>query len=105
MCHPVQDESIVRKKRGAENPLALLRRHYMNRNSQKSEKMLPRRSRNFQQESSKQVCTSVPEQVCEKKRVNPRIVEKQMVKKFCRKPRKESYFDQLLLAKLSKRDP
>jgi hypothetical protein len=44
-----------------------------------------------------------PEQVCEKKRVNPRVVEKKMMKKFCRKPKRESYFDQYLLAKLQRR--
>ena len=60
--------------------------------------MLPRKSRNFQNEITQQVCTTVPEQVCEKKRVNPRVVEKKMVKKFCRQPK--SYFDRLLVAKL-----
>jgi len=126
MCHPVKAEEeqnsveSLRKRRSAEpsNPLAMLRRHYMSRNSQNSQ-MLPRRSRNFNQRKSSplpestrtqnkdnqthQVCKMSPEQVCEKKRVNPRVVEKKMMKKFCRKPKRESYFDQYLLAKLQRR--
>ena len=57
----------------------------------------------FQDTQTHQVCKMTPEQVCEKKRVNPRVVEKKMMKKFCRKPKKESYFDQYLMAKLQKR--
>ena len=57
----------------------------------------------FQDTQTHQVCKMSPEQVCEKKRVNPRVVEKKMMKKFCRKPKRESYFDQYLLAKLQRR--
>ena len=57
----------------------------------------------FQDNQTHQVCKMSPEQVCEKKRVNPRVVEKKMMKKFCRKPKRESYFDQYLLAKLQRR--
>merc|ERR1712203_348978 len=105
MCHPVKAEEeqnsveSLRKRRSAEpsNPLAMLRRHYMSRNSQNSQ-MLPRRSRNFNQRKSSplpestrtqnkdtqthQVCKMSPEQVFEKKRVNPRVVEKKMMKKI-----------------------
>merc|ERR1711997_415386 len=127
MCHPVKPEDensavSLRKKRSTDNsnPLSMLRRHYLSRMTQKSQ-MLPRKSRDFNQKNSSplpqsteththekdasmhQVCKMIPEQVCEKKRVNPRVVEKRMMKKFCRKPKRESYFDQYLLAKLQRR--
>jgi len=127
MCHPVEPEEeqnsveSLRKRRSADhsNPLSMLRRHYLSRNLQNNQ-MLPRKSRNFNQRKSsplplqqstttenknnhtQQVCKMSPEQVCEKKRINPRIVEKKMTKKFCRKPKKDSYFDQYLVAKLSR---
>ena len=104
MCrHSVTDEPRLKKRSASteNDPLAFLRRHYLNRRRQNSQ-TLPRRSRNFNQHV-KQVCKTVPEQICEKKRVNPRVVEKQMVKKFCREPR--SYFDQILVAKLKQKDP
>ena len=118
MCHSVTEEPQFRQRarRSAqpapESPLAFLRRHYLSRrNQQKIGQMLPRRSRNFLESSSttttttekpqmRQICKMVPEQECEKKRVNPRVVEKQMMKKFCRQPRKSSYVDQLLVARL-----
>ena len=89
-------------------------RHYLSRSTQNSQ-MLPRKSRNFNQKitttspqpppqsTTKQVCKMSPEQVCEKKRVNPRVVEKKMMKRFCRQPKKNSYFDQYLVAKLRSR--
>jgi len=117
MCHPVvngENTDSLRKKRSADNnnPLAMLRRHYLSRSTQNSQ-MLPRKSRNFNQKitttspppqsTTKQVCKMSPEQVCEKKRVNPRVVEKKMMKRFCRQPKKNSYFDQYLVAKLRSR--
>jgi len=131
MCHPVNPEDensavSLRKKRETDNsnPLSMLRRHYLSRMSQKSH-MLPRKSRDFNQRKSsptllaqssnnhihekdapsthKMHCKMSPEQVCEKKRVNPRIVEKKMMKRFCRKPRSDSYFDQFLVSKLPTR--
>ena len=116
MCHSVTEESKTRARRSPidnnEGPLAFLRRHYLSRRRQSSHQMLPRRSRNFLETSSttekpkmRQICKMAPEQECEKKRVNPRLVEKKMMKKFCRQPRKNSYVDQILVARLQKRDP
>ena len=113
MCHSVTEENLSRRARRsarrsaqAESPLAFLRRHYLSRRQQ-NRQMLPRRSRNFLETTTttekpkmRQICKMVPEQECEKKRVNPRVVEKQMMKKFCRQPRKSSYVDQLLVARL-----
>ena len=70
--------------------------------------MLPRKSRNFDETTTekpltRQICKMVPEQVCEKKRVNPKLVEKQMLKKFCRQPKLDSFFDQMLVEKLKKK--
>ena len=115
MCHSVTEEPYRQRARRSaqpESPLAFLRRHYLSRrNQQKNGQMLPRRSRNFLETTTtttttekprqmRQICKMVPEQECEKKRVNPRVVEKQMMKKFCRQPRKSSYVDQLLVARL-----
>jgi len=113
MCHSVTEEPFKQRARRSaqpESPLAFLRRHYLSRrNQQKNGQMLPRRSRNFLETTTtttekprqmRQICKMVPEQECEKKRVNPRVVEKQMMKKFCRQPRKSSYVDQLLVARL-----
>ena len=115
MCHSVKksSNSLRRRRRrkarsaspaGGPSQLSFLRRHYLSRAARRRQ-MLPRKSRNFQETTTpkpimQQVCKSSPEQVCEKKRVNPRVVEKQMVKKFCREPRRDSYFDQLLVARL-----
>ena len=96
---------------------AFLRRHYLSR----AESPLQRMSRNFEERKKSRndrqkssatsaalkkhhppvFCKMVPEQKCEKKRVNPRRVEKEMKKTFCREPRKNSIFDQLLMAKLT----
>ena len=109
-----------RTKRSARDHWAFLRRHYLSR----AESPLQRMSRNFEERqksrnlASRQksaatsasaalkkhppvVCKMVPQQKCEKKRVNPRRVEKKMKKTFCREPRKNSIFDQLLMAKLT----
>jgi len=110
MCHSVTEpaaaaagtERRLKKRATSEGPLAFLRRHYLNRHRQKTP-TLPRRSRNFigGGKVRQQVCKTVPEQICEKKRVNPRVVEKEMLKKFCREPR--SYYDRILVAKLKQR--
>ena len=110
MCHSVTEETKNRARRSPadESPLAFLRRHYLSRRNQNLQ-MLPRRSRNFlepktttEKPKMRQICKMAPEQECEKKRVNPRLVEKKMMKKFCRQPRKNSYVDQLLVARLQK---
>ena len=111
MCHSVTEEPETEQRRlkkratspAAENPLSFLRRHYLNQHRQSGPSTLARRSRNFNETAKKvqQVCKTVPEQICEKKRVNPRVVEKEMVKKFCREPR--SFYDRILVAKLKQK--
>ena len=116
----IVDQSAVtlrRTKRTARDHWAFLRRHYLSR----AESPLQRMSRNFEERKKSRndrqkssatsaalkkhhppvFCKMVPEQKCEKKRVNPRRVEKEMKKTFCREPRKNSIFDQLLMAKLT----
>ena len=116
----IVDQSAVtlrRTKRSARDHWAFLRRHYLSR----AESPLQRMSRNFEERKKSRndrqkssatsaalkkhhppvFCKMVPEQKCEKKRVNPRRVEKEMKKTFCREPRKNSIFDQLLMAKLT----
>lgn len=118
MCHKVNRTSadtsadnsavVYRAKRSAsaDNHWAFLRRHYLSRSVRPQ---LERMSRKVIEENKKQkssvVCKMVPEQKCEKKRVNPRQVEKKMKKTHCREPRKNSIFDQMLLSKLSIRNP
>lgn len=111
------DVTLRRTKRSARDHWAFLRRHYLSR----AESPLQRMSRNFEERQKSRndrqksaatsaalkkhhppvFCKMVPEQKCEKKRVNPRRVEKEMKKTFCREPRKNSIFDQLLMAKLT----
>jgi hypothetical protein len=101
----------------AEDPWAFLRRHYLSRH-----RSFERKSRNFADVVNevnttpsttttttttttakplmRQVCKMVPEQRCEKKRVNPKLVIKQMVKKICRKPRQNSRFDNVLVERI-----
>ena len=110
MCHSVTAESADARlvKRSADDSWDVIRRHYLSRNTGMQ---VRRKSRNFEKVEEttttkpvSMVCQMVPEQKCEKKRVNPRPVEKKMTKKFCRQPRKDSFLDQFLLARL-KKDP
>ena len=114
MCHTVnttadinsQSNRVLRTRRSAANDhWAFLRRHYLSRSTKSQVERMSRKVAERKLTKNSVVCKMVPEQKCERKRVNPRRVEKKMRKTHCREPKKNSIFDQMLVAKLTTRNP
>ena len=114
MCHTVnttadinsQSNRVLRTRRSAANDhWAFLRRHYLSRSTKSQVERMSRKVAERKLTKNSVVCKMVPEQKCERKRVNPRRVEKKMRKTHCREPKKNSIFDQMMVAKLTTRNP
>ena len=114
MCHTVnttadinsQSNRVLRTRRSAANDhWAFLRRHYLSRSTKSQVERMSRKVAERKLTKNSVVCKMVPEQKCERKRVNPRRIEKKMRKTHCREPKKNSIFDQMMVAKLTTRNP